>query len=165
MRILDCKEEGCKAIVKDAPVILDYVCDDCRAHFDELQRILTDEGVPFKVNKSIVRGLDYYTKTVFEFVTTSLGAQGTVCGGGRYDNLVESIGGKHTPCVGFGMGIERLIMLLDAYEKEFPKEDLIFTLLISRRQTEIYAENSFFSKTQRIFGRSRFYGPQRKGSA
>ncbi len=126
LRILDCKEEGCKAIVKDAPVILDYVCDDCRAHFDELQRILTDEGVPFKVNKSIVRGLDYYTKTVFEFVTTSLGAQGTVCGGGRYDNLVESIGGKHTPCVGFGMGIERLIMLLDAYEKEFPKRRLNF---------------------------------------
>lgn len=126
LRILDCKEEGCKEIVKNAPVILDYICDDCREHFEKLQSILTAEGIPFKVNKSIVRGLDYYTKTVFEFVTTSLGSQGTVCGGGRYDNLVESIGGKHTPCVGFGMGIERLIMLLDACEKQFPKKELKF---------------------------------------
>ncbi len=120
LRILDCKNEHCKQIVSGAPNILDYICDDCRTHFEKLQTILADEGIPFKVNSSIVRGLDYYTKTVFEFVTTSLGAQGTVCGGGRYDDLVSSIGGKPTPCVGFGMGIERLIMLLEANGKEFP---------------------------------------------
>lgn len=119
LRILDCKNPECKSIVAGAPVILDYICDDCRAHFESLQRILTCEKIPFSVNPSIVRGLDYYTKTVFEFVTDSLGAQGTVCGGGRYDNLVSSMGGKPTPCVGFGMGIERLLMLLEANGKQF----------------------------------------------
>ncbi len=119
LRILDCKNPECKSIVAGAPVILDYICDDCRAHFESLQRILTYEKIPFSVNPSIVRGLDYYTKTVFEFVTESLGAQGTVCGGGRYDNLVSSMGGKPTPCVGFGMGIERLLMLLEANGKQF----------------------------------------------
>lgn len=124
LRILDCKNEGCKHIVKGAPSILEYICDDCNAHFVKLQEILTADGIPFNVNPSIVRGLDYYTKTVFEFVTTSLGAQGTVCGGGRYDNLVDSIGGKHTPCVGFGMGIERLLMLLEATGKEFVENNV-----------------------------------------
>ncbi|MBR2970604.1 MAG: histidine--tRNA ligase [Clostridia bacterium] len=125
LRIIDCKNDKCKQIVASAPSILEFICDDCNAHFTKLQEILTAEGVPFNVNPSIVRGLDYYTKTVFEFVTTSLGAQGTVCGGGRYDNLVTSIGGKPTPCVGFGMGIERLLMLLEANGKEFvqPRTD------------------------------------------
>ena len=124
LRILDCKNDECKKIVAGAPNILDFICDDCRAHFEALKDILTAEGIPFTVNSSIVRGLDYYTKTVFEFVTTSLGAQGTVCGGGRYDNLISSIGGKPTPCVGFGMGIERLLMLLEANGKEFPLEQI-----------------------------------------
>lgn len=120
LRILDCKVDRCKEIVSGAPNILDFICDDCKNHFDKLQSILKLQNIPFKVNSSIVRGLDYYTKTVFEFVTTSLGAQGTICGGGRYDNLVSSMGGKPTPCVGFGMGIERLLMLLEANGKEFP---------------------------------------------
>ncbi|MCH5164144.1 MAG: histidine--tRNA ligase [Clostridiales bacterium] len=124
LRIIDCKKDNCKKVVANAPKILDYICDDCRNHFEALQSILKAENIPFTVNSSIVRGLDYYTKTVFEFVTTSLGAQGTVCGGGRYDNLVSSMGGKFTPCVGFGMGIERLIMLLEANGKEFPHESL-----------------------------------------
>ena len=114
LRILDCKEERCAAIAKDAPVVTDYLCDDCRTHFEALQAILKKEGVSFTVNPKIVRGLDYYTGTVFEFISTSIGAKGTVCGGGRYNRLVEEVGGKPTPAVGFGMGLERLIMVLEA---------------------------------------------------
>jgi len=114
LRVLDCKNEDCKGIVDKAPVTLDCVCDECASHFEKLQQILKARGIPFLVNPKIVRGLDYYNKTVFEFVTNLLGAQGTVCGGGRYDNLVRSLGGKDVPCVGFAIGLERLIMLLKA---------------------------------------------------
>lgn len=113
LRILDCKEEKCKAITANAPKILDYLCDDCKEHFEKVQAILTSLDIPFKVNPGIVRGLDYYTRTVFEFVSTDIGAQGTVCGGGRYNNLVEEVGGKPTPAVGFGMGLERLLLVLE----------------------------------------------------
>ena len=113
LRILDCKEEKCKAITKNAPSILDFLCDDCKAHFKEVQRILTELGIKFVVNPGIMRGLDYYTRTVFEFVSTDIGAQGTVCGGGRYNNLVEEVGGKPTPAVGFGLGLERLLLVLE----------------------------------------------------
>lgn len=123
LRILDCKEENCKKLCKDAPKITDYLCEDCSAHFERLKSLLTAAGVEYEVNPYIVRGLDYYTKTVFEFVTTALGSQGTVCGGGRYDNLIEQIGGTPTGGVGFGMGIERLLMLMEAEGVEIPKED------------------------------------------
>ena len=113
LRILDCKEEKCKEITKNAPKILDFLCDDCKAHFEEVQRILSDLGIKYVVNPGIVRGLDYYTRTVFEFVSTDIGAQGTVCGGGRYNNLVEEVGGKSTPAVGFGLGLERLLLVLE----------------------------------------------------
>ncbi|MBR1748091.1 MAG: histidine--tRNA ligase [Clostridia bacterium] len=113
LRILDCKVEECKEIAKGAPVVLDYICDDCRAHHERLLGYLDALGVQYKVNPNIVRGLDYYTRTVFEFVSTAIGSQGTVCGGGRYNNLVEQLGGKPIPAVGFGMGIERLIMVLE----------------------------------------------------
>ena len=113
LRILDCKEEKCKEITKNAPKILDYLCDECKAHFEKVQQILTSMGIAFKVNSGIVRGLDYYTRTVFEFVSTDIGAQGTVCGGGRYNRLVEEVGGKPTPAVGFGMGLERLLLVLE----------------------------------------------------
>lgn len=112
LRILDCKEEKCREIVKAAPSITDFLCDDCRAHFEQLQDILERQGVPFVVDPSVVRGLDYYTRTVFEFVSEDIGAQGTVCGGGRYDGLVEEVGGKSTPAVGFGLGLERLLLVL-----------------------------------------------------
>ena len=112
LRILDCKEEKCREIVKAAPSITDFLCDDCRAHFEQLQGILERQGVPFVVDASVVRGLDYYTRTVFEFVSEDIGAQGTVCGGGRYDGLVEEVGGKSTPAVGFGLGLERLLLVL-----------------------------------------------------
>ena len=113
MRILDCKSPICQEIGKDAPLILDYLCEECSDHFEKLKKYLTNMGIDYKVNPKIVRGLDYYTKTVFEFVTTEIGAQGTVCGGGRYDGLIEQLGGQHVPALGFGMGIERLLLVMD----------------------------------------------------
>lgn len=112
MRILDCKSSVCSEIAKDAPVILDYICEDCSDHFEKLKKNLTAMGIGFEINPKIVRGLDYYTKTVFEFVTNDIGAQGTVCGGGRYDGMIEQLGGKPVPALGFAMGIERLILTM-----------------------------------------------------
>ena len=123
LRILDCKEDGCKKIVADAPKITDYLCDDCKAHFAGVQKLLDAAGLKYTVNPFIVRGLDYYTKTVFEFVTDALGSQGTVCGGGRYDNLINQLGGGNTPGVGFGMGIERVLMLMEATGVSIPEEN------------------------------------------
>lgn len=117
LRILDCKEEACKAITAKAPKITDYLCEDCNAHFEKVQNLLSKQGITYKVNPGIVRGLDYYTRTVFEFVSTDIGAQGTVCGGGRYNNLVEEVGGKPTPAVGFGLGLERLLLVLENLNK------------------------------------------------
>lgn len=113
MRILDCKNPECKEIGQGAPSILDYLCEDCRSDFDRLQKQLDALGINYVVDSGIVRGLDYYTKTAFEFVTNHLGTQGTVCGGGRYDNLVSQLGGPETPAVGFGLGIERLLLLME----------------------------------------------------
>ncbi len=122
MRILDCKSPICSEIAKDAPKVTDYLCDECHDHFEKVQQYLDVMNIPYEVNPSIVRGLDYYTKTVFEFVSTEIGAQGTVCGGGRYDGLVEEIGGNHTPALGFAMGMERLLLLMQAQGIEFPPE-------------------------------------------
>lgn len=123
LRMLDCKEEACIEINKNAPSILDCLCDECKEHFEKLKSILDAAKIKYKVNSRIVRGLDYYSKTVFEFVSNNIGSQGTVCGGGRYDGLIEELGGKHTPSAGFGLGIERLILLLDAVGIEIPKPD------------------------------------------
>jgi len=123
LRILDCKEENCKNLCKDAPKITDYLCEDCGSHFNKLKQLLTLSGIEYKVNPFIVRGLDYYTKTVFEFVTTALGSQGTVCGGGRYDNLISQLGGNPTCGVGFGMGLERILMLMEAVGVEIPNKN------------------------------------------
>lgn len=113
MRILDCKSEEDQAIAANAPVILDYLCGDCKEHFEKLKEYLILLDIPFAVNPKIVRGLDYYTRTVFEFITTDIGSQGTVCGGGRYDGLIETLGGQPTPALGFGMGLERLILTME----------------------------------------------------
>lgn len=121
MRILDCKSPICSKIAGGAPKITDYLCDECKEHFASVQKYLDAAGVEYTVNPTIVRGLDYYTKTVFEFVTDFIGAQGTVCGGGRYDGLIEELGGKHLPSLGFAMGIERLLMLMDKQGIEIPK--------------------------------------------
>ena len=112
LRVLDCKVDTCKEIVKDAPSMIDYLCDDCRAHFEKLQQLLTARGIPFEVDSRIVRGLDYYTKTVFEIIMQSNGTGLALCGGGRYDGLVKQLGGPETHAVGFGIGTERIIMEL-----------------------------------------------------
>ena len=119
MRILDCKSEICQEQVKGAPMMLDYLCDDCKNAFEDLKMHLDAMGIKFVIDASIVRGLDYYTKTAFEFITSKLGAQGTVCGGGRYDHLIEEVGGPDMPGVGFGLGKERLIMLMEACNSDF----------------------------------------------
>lgn len=124
LRILDCKEEGCRAITANAPVILDYLCDDCRAHHESVCNQLSLLGIDYEVNPHIVRGLDYYTRTVFEFISSDIGAQGTVCGGGRYNNLIEEVGGKPCPAVGFGMGLERLILTMESLGLPFGQEDV-----------------------------------------
>lgn len=122
MRILDCKSPVCQSIAADAPLITDYLCDECKEHFEKLKNYLNAENIAFKVNPRIVRGLDYYTKTVFEFKSAEIGAQGTVLGGGRYDGLVEELGGKPTPALGFAMGLERFMLLCAAQGKKFPPE-------------------------------------------
>lgn len=120
MRILDCKSPICSKIAEGAPKITDYLCEECEKHFEAVQKYLDRAGVKYTVNPTIVRGLDYYTKTVFEFVTDCIGAQGTVCGGGRYDGLIEELGGKHLPSLGFAMGLERLLMVMDKQGIEIP---------------------------------------------
>ncbi len=120
MRILDCKSPVCKEIATDAPAITDYLCDECADHFAKVKKYLDAMSIAYVVNPRIVRGLDYYTRTVFEFVSTEIGAQGTVCGGGRYDGLIEELGGPHIPSLGFGMGTGRLLMLMEAQGIEIP---------------------------------------------
>ena len=120
LRILDCKNPDCKEVAKDAPVVLDYLCDDCKAHFEGLKKRLDALGVSYTVNPRIVRGLDYYVRTVFEFVSSDLGAQSTVCGGGRYDGLIKSLGGPDQPGIGYAMGVERLLMVMKAQGIEIP---------------------------------------------
>ena len=121
MRVFDCKSPGCKEIVANAPTIYDCVCDGCKDHFKKVTDILDNVGIAYKIDKSIVRGLDYYSKTVFEFVSENIGAQGTVLGGGRYDGLISDIGGNDAAGIGFAMGIERLVLLLSQKES-FPAE-------------------------------------------
>ncbi len=120
MRILDCKNPDCGRIAAGAPRMTDYLCADCRTHFERVQEYLRAAGMEFTVDPSLVRGLDYYTRTVFEFISTDLGAQSTVLGGGRYDGLVEEMGGKQTPALGFAMGLERLMMVLQAQGVALP---------------------------------------------
>ncbi|OSN03820.1 histidine--tRNA ligase [Lonsdalea iberica] len=119
LRVLDSKNRDVQTLLNDAPVLTDYLDDESREHFDGLCELLTQASIPYKVNPRLVRGLDYYNRTVFEWVTTSLGSQGTVCGGGRYDGMVEQLGGSSTPAVGFAMGLERLVLLVQTVNPEF----------------------------------------------
>ena len=114
LRMIDCKVDGGKDIVKNAPRLIDHLCDDCKAHFEGLKARLEALGIPYTIDPNIVRGLDYYTRTVFEFVSENVGTQGTICGGGRYDGLVEDCGGTSTPGIGFAMGVERLLLEAEA---------------------------------------------------
>ena len=137
LRVLDCKEKQCQELTKDAPSMLDLLCDECREHFNQLKACLDSERIPYRVNPRIVRGLDYYTKTVFELVTETPDGKLTVCGGGRYDNLVEQIGDQSIPAVGFGMGLERVLMLLDGEGIEIPEPawyDVFVTYMGANRQ-------------------------------
>ena len=131
LRILDCKNSECKEIVKNAPSILDYLCDDCKAHFDKVKELLDIADVDYKIDDRIVRGLDYYTKTVFEFVSDNIGAQGTICGGGRYDGLIEQFGGNSCSGVGFAAGIERLMLLMESCGAKYPEENKIKIFIAS----------------------------------
>jgi len=117
LRVLDCKSEHCQAQYASAPAILDHLCGPCRVHFDEVQQSLDLLAVPYAVNAKMVRGLDYYTRTTFELITTELGAQGAIGAGGRYDGLVRQLGGPDVPGIGFAMGMERLVMLLSQKEQ------------------------------------------------
>ncbi|HET9046130.1 MAG TPA: histidine--tRNA ligase, partial [Casimicrobiaceae bacterium] len=128
LRILDSKNPALQAIVAGAPKLLDRLGDASRAHFDELKSLLAEHGIAYTINARLVRGLDYYNRTVFEFVTDRLGAQGTVAGGGRYDGLFEQLGGKPTPACGFGMGIERMILLLQDAARDTASAPLAYVV-------------------------------------
>ena len=132
LRLLDCKNEHCHALAEDAPRITDCLCDECRTHFAEVQSYLTAAGVPFELDANLVRGLDYYTKTAFEVKYTPLGAQSAVAGGGRYDGLIEEMGGKPTPAVGFATGLERVLLALEKQNllpENTPAEDAFVVAL------------------------------------
>lgn len=131
MRILDCKNESCQAEIGDAPKMIDNLCGECETHFAETKKYLDALNVEYVVDPKIVRGLDYYTKTAFEFISRDIGTQATVSGGGRYDGLVESLGGKPTPAVGFGMGIERLILTIESCGIEIPKPEGLDIFIVS----------------------------------
>ena len=142
MRILDCKSEVCHGIAENAPIILDYLCDDCKAHFEKVRHGLDDLKIPYEIDPHIVRGLDYYTRTVFEFVTDCIGAQSTVCGGGRYDVLVESMGGPPTAGLGFAMGLERLLSAMESQglKPATPRGPLLFLGTIGDRAAQTAAK-------------------------
>ncbi len=121
LRILDCKSEICQEQIQGAPVLLDYICDDCREHFEKFKACLDNMGIKYEIDPGIVRGLDYYSKTVFEIISGDF----TVCGGGRYDGLVEELGGQSTPAIGFGLGIERLLLRLEETGAVIPEPEKV----------------------------------------
>jgi len=121
LRIIDCKSDSCQAEIVEVPLMLDHICGECTDHFEDLKKYLEVSGLNYIVDPRIVRGLDYYSKTAFEIITDEAGKKGTICGGGRYDKLVEDCGGPSTPGVGFGMGLERTILTLESQGIEIPK--------------------------------------------
>ncbi|MBP5737732.1 MAG: histidine--tRNA ligase [Abditibacteriota bacterium] len=120
LRMLDCKNPGCKAVLAGAPKLTDYLCEDCKEHFEKVKKYLDALGIAYVLDPNLVRGFDYYTKTAFEFVSGALGAQNAIGGGGRYDNMVEEIGGKHVPSIGFGLGLDRLMLTLESMGIDVP---------------------------------------------
>ncbi|MEJ4045192.1 histidine--tRNA ligase [Erwinia sp. SLM-02] len=134
LRVLDSKNPDVQALLNDAPTLGDYLDEDSREHFNGLCALLNAAGIAYTVNQRLVRGLDYYNRTVFEWVTTSLGSQGTVCAGGRYDGLVEQLGGRATPAVGFAMGLERLVLLVQAVNPEFEPTRIVDVYVIASGQ-------------------------------
>lgn len=140
LRILDCKSPVCQEIAKDAPLIIENLCEECEEHFEKLQEYLKIMNIEYQIDPYIVRGLDYYTKTVFEFVSNQIGAQGTVCGGGRYDGLVEELDGAPTPGIGFALGLERLILLLHNVGITKEPEPLDLFLVALGEKADLYVQ-------------------------
>lgn len=142
LRILDCKNPDCQAVTEGAPTTLDTLCGDCSSHFEKVQSLLAAAGVVYRVNPRLVRGLDYYTKTAFEVMVEEIGAQSAICGGGRYDGLVEEIEGPPTPGIGFAMGLERVLAALQVQAKFPEKKPKLFAMLIALGEK---AQNEGFS--------------------
>ncbi|MBT0720271.1 histidine--tRNA ligase [Tatumella sp. TA1] len=134
LRVLDSKNAGVQTLLNDAPKLHDYLDEESREHFAGVCQLLDDAGISYRINQRLVRGLDYYNRTVFEWVTSSLGAQGTVCAGGRYDGLVEQLGGRATPAVGFAMGLERLVLLVQSVVPDFEPVNKVDVYVISSGQ-------------------------------
>jgi len=141
MRIMDCKSSICKDIVKNAPLLIDCICDECRDHFENVKKYLKAMDIAFEIDPYIVRGLDYYTKTVFEITAKNEHSNGTICGGGRYDGLVEELGGNPTPACGFALGMERLLLTMQEQGIEIPDTDRCDIFV-----GNIGADNSFFAQ-------------------
>lgn len=142
LRILDCKSEICREMGKGAPVLLDYICDDCREHFEKFKTCLDNMGIKYEIDPGIVRGLDYYSKTVFEIISGDF----TVCGGGRYDGLVEELGGSPSPAIGFGLGIERLLLRLEETGVTIPqREKLDLYVAPLGEKASVYAQKLVYS--------------------
>ncbi|MEA1965418.1 MAG: histidine--tRNA ligase [Candidatus Aerophobetes bacterium] len=150
LRILDCKEESCQKVIERAPLLRDHLCENCQIHFEKVKMGLKDTGIEFNLNPYLVRGLDYYTRTTFEFTIPSLGAQDTICGGGRYDELVEELGGPSIPGIGFSIGVERLLVALEGEGmKFFPKDSpgvYVITLGEESQKIGYYLANLLRSK-------------------
>lgn len=134
-RILDCKEDAASPVIQNAPLQKDYLCEECQEHFSALLSILDKLEIPYEIDGHIVRGLDYYTRTVFEFVSENVGTQGTICGGGRYNGLVEELGGMYTPAVGFALGVERLLMELTSQGIALPGVEPVDLYILSFKET------------------------------
>ena len=162
LRIFDCKNEKCQALIAEAPSITDCLCDECSDHFDQVKMYLTAAGIPFEVDSRLVRGLDYYTKTAFEIILTEIGAQSAICGGGRYDGLIRDIGGQDMPGVGFALGMERVFAALEASGIEIPVEkgadvycvalgekarEKAFSWVIELRRNGLKAEMDYMAKS------------------
>ncbi|MEY0253149.1 histidine--tRNA ligase [Morganella morganii] len=131
LRVLDSKDRVVQELLNDAPALFDYLDEESKAHFDGLCTILDAAGIQYRINQRLVRGLDYYNRTVFEWVTTALGSQGTVCAGGRYDGLVEQLGGHNTPAVGFAMGLERMVLLVQSVNPDFVSETAVTDIYLA----------------------------------
>jgi len=148
IRTLDCKNEGCQNILKDAPKITDNLCENCQQDFETLKKGLENLGIEYEVDKNLVRGLDYYTKTTFEFVSTEIGAQSAIAGGGRYDRLVEFLGGKPTPGVGFAIGVERILELVKPQEQ---RDGVYIGVMLEEALNYAQKEAKNLRKNQKVY--------------
>ncbi len=164
LRVLDCKNKQCQEVTKDTPLLIDCLCDTCKDHFEQVKQHLTVMNIPFHINPRLVRGLDYYTQTAFEFMEDSIGAMSTICGGGRYNRLVEELGGQDTPGIGFAIGLERLLLAMEKQQVEIPGEqgidvyaivlddaaDVVVTeLMYAMRQAGLCCERDFLKRSMK----------------